>query len=96
MYTSQSTLIPSRDLMMRFEPDLDGGTLFLFHIATNRMFTADAEAHALLELLDGQRTLGQVCDRFRAWYPALEPDAIAGKVAHLTSQLLALDCLEEP
>lgn len=88
MYDAATVLMPSPDLMMRFEPALEGGTLYLFDIESGGIFTGGAETYRFLGLLDGARTLGGVCDAFWADCPDAAPAAVAAAVAELARGLL--------
>ncbi len=95
MYDARTVLIPSPDLMMRFEPGLNGGTLYLFDIDSGGIFTSGPSTHCFLRLLDGKRTLAQVCDAFLTNQPHAEPTAIAATVTDIAHGLLGWNLVIE-
>jgi len=94
MYDHQTVLRVSADTLMRYEPHLDGGLVFLFHADRGTISTGNADVQRFLSYLDGCRTLGDICGQILAEDPELPPQLIAEGVARTAEQLLAGGFLE--
>ena len=62
MLKNDDILILNKNVLKRFEPNLEDGTLFLFNVQTETYWSGNAAVDCLIRLLDGQNTLQTVYD----------------------------------
>ena len=50
----------NKNVLKRFEPNLNDGTVFLFDIKNEKFWTGNAAVDCLLRLIDGETNLAQI------------------------------------
>lgn len=75
-----SILMVSHSTLSRYEPQINKGTLFLFNAARGVMREANSDMNKVFELVDGERSLGEICDLLLIENPRIDPQSVAGAV----------------
>ena len=62
MFKNDTILVLNKNVLKRFEPNLEDGTLFLFNVQTEKYWSGNAAVDCLIRMLDGQNTLQTIYD----------------------------------
>ena len=60
MLKDNTRLKLNKNLLKRFEENLDNGVLFLFNVETNDLWTGNESAFDIIKLIDGKKTLKKI------------------------------------
>jgi hypothetical protein len=85
-----SVLAVSEETLARYEPELDGGTLFLFNITTGKIFTGNPSVNQVYSLVDGKRSFDQIVAAVAAQLQGTDVAAVRQPAQQVLGHLL--DC----
>jgi hypothetical protein len=88
--TSDALLTLSKDVILRRDP----AGLLLFQVRTDEMYFVPHAAAALLKLVDGSRTLGEIEDETLRQHPALDRNVFAPAMSSLFASLAERKVIE--
>lgn len=60
--SSHNPMYFRKDIFIRFEPNIDNGTLFVFNKETGAIFEGDWTAYFVLTLIDGKKRFSQLLE----------------------------------
>ena len=80
-----TTLKLSKNILKRYEPDIDGGTYFLFDTTNKKLWTGSFSSKLLLDLLDGQTSTKEIKNKFAKILNNDDIDAVNNSGARIVS-----------
>ena len=90
-----TTLKLSKNILKRYEPDIDGGTYFLFDTTNKKLWTGSFSSKLLLDLLDGQTSTKEIKNKFAIILNNDDIDAVNNSVDVIFSELIKQHFLKE-
>lgn len=84
----------SPDVLWRFEPEVEEGTLFIFIAGKRRLLTGNTWTYEVLRHVDGHKTAGEIAGIMADRFPHLEGAALQNGVLGILSSLTGSGVLE--
>ena len=78
----------NKNVLKRFEPNLNDGTVFLFDIKNEKFWTGNAAVDCLLRLIDGETNLAQIYDALLEVFEGYSVEEVMASYDSVISGLL--------
>ena len=78
--TEKSPVKFNKDILMRFGPSVDNGTVFLYNADSDEYWTGNQDAFKILKLIDGKTTLKEIYSKLALLYEISEDEIKQGSL----------------
>lgn len=93
MLDKNLVLTLNKNVLKRFEPNLDEGTVFLFNIENETYWSGNAAVDCFIRLLDGESTLQNIYDNLLEIFEGYSQDEIINSYDNIIETLINQDFL---
>ena len=96
MYSSFEILILklNANVLVRFELNVNNGTLFLYNVQTQEFWFGNKPAFRILNMLNGKLSVEHICNEYHKIYPNISFINIKSSIVSLLDELLQKNFLE--
>ena len=94
MFSKNSILRLNKDILQRFEHNLNDGTIILYNVKTRKIWFGNYSSYDLIKLLDGKKNLDCIYSVFKKQYEGYTSEEIVNSVNTIFEELLEKNFLE--
>ncbi len=94
MYGPETIVSKPNSILTRFEPGIGSGTVFLFSAVSGVIKIGNSEAYCILHLIDGKKSLREICNHLLRDLPRANLSDVVGGVTDVVRQLVSEGFLE--
>lgn len=84
----------NKDILKRYEHNLEGGILFLYNVKTDVIWKGNASSNDLIELIDGKKNLNEIYSQLETIFEGYSHNELKESFDSIIDDLLSKNFLE--